>query len=273
MSRAVFWKTWRDYLLLTMVLSVSIVLFEIGVVRMMMEAAKDLELLRNWLERPFIKTMIQIALGADPVGDLTPTTLATMGLAHPLLYAFAWTLLLTIGTGVVAGEISRGTADLLLTLPVSRAAVYTSTTLVWLMAAFQVSLAPLVGLWIGERVFPLAEPLDFMRLWPVAVNFFALNVCVTGVTMMVSSMSSRRGTAVGIVMTTLLASDLVNLLAQFWDAIRSISFLGFLHYFRPLPVVRSGSLPWGDIGILMAVAVVMWAVGLRHFCRRDVPAA
>lgn len=272
MSWAIFQKTLRDRLLLTTLMTLAIVALEAEIVRVIVELCKDLELVRMWLSRPFMQNLIRIALGADLSGDLTPTTMSTFGLGHPLLYALAWTLMLTIGTGVIAGEIDRGTADLLLTLPVARRTVYISTSLVWVLGAVLVSAAPLPGLWLGQRLCPLPEPLEFQRLWPVSVNFLALNLAVAGVTMLVSSFLSRRGPAVGIVLACLLASDLVNLLSQFWEAIKPISFLGFLHYYRLLPVVRSGQLPYGDIATLLALALGAWLVGLWHFSRRDVRA-
>ena len=271
MSWAVVRKTVRDYLALTLVLMASVVLFEVLVVRILLEAAKDLELVREWLDRSLIKVFIQLALGADLMGDLTPTTLSTLGLAHPLLYILCWTLVLTIATGVLAGEIGRGTADLLLTLPVSRGAVYVSTTVVWWLALIPVSFAPLLGLWLGERAFPLSEPLDFSRLWRVSVNFLALNWSVAGLTMCVSSFVSRRGTAVAVAMAVLVVSDLINLLVPFWKAVEPYAFLGFLHYFKPLVVLRSGQLPWGNMTVLLGVAVVTWLIGYRRFTRRDIP--
>jgi ABC-2 type transport system permease protein len=181
--------------------------------------------------------------------------------------------MLTIGTGVIAGEVDRGTADLLLTLPVARRTVYVSTSVAWVLAAVLVSAAPLPGLWLGEHLCPLPEPLEFRRLWPVSVNFLALNLAVASVTMFVSSLLSRRGKAVGILLGALLASDLLNLLSQFWEAIQPLSFLCFAHYYRLLPVVRSGQLPLGDIGTLLTLAVSAWLLGLWHFCRRDIRAA
>lgn len=272
MNGAVVRKTVRDYLLLILILIASIVIFEVLVVRILIEAARDLELVRVWLERPLIKMFIRLALGADLMGDLTPTTLSVMGLAHPLLYVLCWTLVLTVASGVLAGEIGRGTADLLLTLPLSRGTVYLSTSLVWWLALIPASLAPLLGLWLGERIFPLSEPLDYTRLWRVSVNFLALNWSVAGLTMCISSLVSRRGTAVGVVMAVLLASDLINLLVQFWHAVKPFAFLGFLHYFKPLLVLRRGQLPWGDMTVLLGVGLVAWSIGYWRFARRDIPA-
>lgn len=273
MNRAVLLKSLRDGWLLITLLTLSVVLFEFLAVRMLVEAVKDLELLRVWLDRPIIKFFIRLALGADLAGELTPTTMSTMLLGHPLLYALAWTLLLTLCSAAVAGEIGRGTADLLLTLPVSRARVFVSTSAVSVLAAVLVSWAPLAGLWLGERVFALQEPLDFTRLWRVSANFLALNLSIAGVTMLASSVVSRRGVAVGVVLAGLLISDLVNFLSQFWEAIKPISFLGFLYYYRPLMVVYTQELPVRNICVLLAVALVAWLLGLWCFSRRDIPAA
>jgi ABC-2 type transport system permease protein len=271
-SRAVLLKTMRDTGGLLLLLVLAVVGLEMAVIRALLGISNDLGALRGWMELPLVRELLRIALGADFAGDYTPTTLITFGLGHPLLYALSWTLLVTIGTGVIAGEVDRGTADLLLTLPVSRAAVYTSTSAVWVFAAALVSFASLLGLWLGERVCPLSEPLRFSHIWPLTVNFLALNLAVAGVTMMVSSFLSRRAVAVGIVLACLLFSDLMNFLSQFWDRVRPFAFLGFLHYYRPLPVVRSGLLPVRDIVILLAVGAVAWGVGLWYFRRRDIPA-
>jgi ABC-2 type transport system permease protein len=273
MNRALFFKTLRDYRVLIIILILAIIIFELLAVRMLLEGVKDLYMVRLMLERPFIKTLVRLTFGADLAGDLNATTLATVGLAHPLLWLLCWTLVVTISTGVISGEIGRGTADLLLTLPISRARVYVSTSLVWLLAVIPASFAPLLGLWLGQTVFPLHERLDFGRLWQVSVDFCALNWCIAAVATCVSSLVRRRTTAVGIVMAGLVFSDLVNLLVPFWDAIRPISVLGFLHYFRPLVIVRSGHVPWGDVGTLLGIAIVAWLVGLFCFSRRDVPAA
>jgi ABC-2 type transport system permease protein len=272
MNRAVLVKSLRDSLTLLVALTVAILILELAVVRMLVESSKNLEQLRTWLELPLIRSLLRIILGADIVGDLTPTTMATFGLAHPLLWAFSWTLLLAIGSGVLAGEIDRGTADLLLTLPLSRTAVYVSTSAVCGLAAVLASAAPLAGLALAQRAWPLKQPLDFARLYPVAVNFLALNLAVGGVTLMVSSWVSRRGRAVGLVLAGLLVSDLINLLAEFWEIVRPVRFLGFLYFYRPLPVVRSGELPWRDISILLAVGAVTWLAGWWRFSHRDIPA-
>lgn len=274
MNRTIIAKSLRDYALVLVLITIGLIGFEVVVIRMLVEASHDLELLRAWLERPLIKTLLQLALGAEfTAADLNPTNLAAFGLAHPFVYAMAWTLLLAITTGVVAGEVGRGTADLLLTLPLRRSTVYISSCVPWLIGIALISAACVFGLALGERIWPLDKPLDLGRIALVSINLAALNFCIAGVTMMVSSLTSRRTIAIGVVLTALLISDVVNLVVPFWEAIEPIAFLGFLHYYRPLPLLRSGALPAGDLTILIGVGTLCWLIGLWHFSRRDIPAA
>jgi len=221
----------------------------------------------------FVRRFVQVLVGADLFANLTPTTIMTVGLAHPLLYVLTWSLLLTTCSRIIAGEIDRGTADLLLTLPISRVATYASVSAVWVLAGVVVSFAPLLGMWLGERLYPLSEPIELARLWIPVVNLFALNLAIGGAATLVSSVVSRRGQAVGITLAGLVGSFLLNFLAQFWSPAKEISFLGLLHYYRPLVSVRTGEWPLGDMAVLAGIAGCCWLAGLWWFSRRDIPAA
>lgn len=273
MTTAILGKTYRDYAL-TMVLCIAGVLaFGTVSVRMILEGERDLPFLKSILDRPLTQMLVKLAVGADLRGELNPTGLSTVALSHPLLYSLTWALLLSVSTGLICGEIGRGTADTLLSLPASRWSIYAAGSTVLLTGVVLVSAAPFVGLWLGERVFPLASPFRFDALWTVAINYFALNLSIAMVGLCVSTFLSSRGAAVGVLLTALLISNLIDLLAQFWPLVKHISPLGFLYYYKPLLVLRAGGVPWTAVGVLAGASLIAWTVGLIHFSRRDIPAA
>ncbi len=270
MNIALARKTLRDTLLPLIIILSATLLFETVFVIAMGELAKDLEGLLA--AREFIQRFIRALAGDDLLGDMSPTSIASFGLVHPLVLALSWTLILTWGSRVIAGEIERGTADLLLTLPVSRSSLYVSASTVLLLCAALMSTVPVVGLSLGLWLKPLWEPVDFPRLWIVAANLFTLNVAIGCMALAVSSLVSRRGLAVGITLAALLTSFFINVLAQFWAFAENISFIGLLHYYRPLPIVRTGQWPLGAMLALAGFAAIFWLAGLWHFRRRDIPA-
>ena len=67
----------------------------------------------------------------------------------------------------------------------------------------------------------------------------------------------------------LLASFLLNVLAQFVEWAGMISWLSMLHYYRPAIILQTRSLPAIDILILTGIALAFWvSAGIIHHRRR-----
>jgi len=270
MNSAVMRKTMRDALPLLVIAVLGILVFECLLVRALGEFAE--ELVETWFKLEFLKNLVTALVGADLAEDVTATSLVTIGFAHPLLYTLVWGFLLATCTRIIVGEVDRGTTDLLLTLPISRCRMYCSLSAVWILAGIPLCLAPLVGIWLGEDISPMSEPLDLARLRTAPPNLFALYLAIGSSTMLISSLTSRRGPAIAIALGALLGCFLLNFLAQLWSFARQISFLGVLDYYRPLESVRTGDWPLFEIAVLTGVALAVWLVGLWHFSRRDIHA-
>lgn len=264
----------RDAAPLAALLIAATILFETVFLVFVREVLSQalLDLARVWGRNELLRQVQMTMLGADLGTDFSATALMTIAFSHPLMYTFMWALALTLGTRFAA-EVDRGTADLLLPLPVSRCGIYITQTAVLVTTLAAISLAPLAGAFLGSRWIMLREPLDLGRLALLVPNLFALNLAIAGLAMLCGSCFYRRGPAVGIVLGLLLTSFLLEFLAPFWAPARRLTVIGAIHYYRPLPVVRTGNLPLGDWGVLLTAGLAAWLLGLWRFARRDVPAA
>lgn len=273
MNLAILRKTFRDSLWLVALLTTVIVVWEILFIRGVHDLLSNEQLSQQILQFEHVKRFMKLFLGGDLVDNLTPTGVLTIGFVHPFLLALNWTLLLTVCTRVTTGEIERGTADLMLTLPISRSGYYLSVSAVWVLFGIPMSLAPLAGVAVGVNLTPLWGPVDLGRLGMLCWFLVAMYLAVGGLAMLIGSILTTRGRAVGMMLGLLLLSVLINFLEQFWEPIRHIAFLGILHYYQPLPLVRTGMLPLPDLITLLGVGVVSWVIGWWRFTRRDIPAA
>jgi hypothetical protein len=102
------------------------------------------------------------------------------------------------------------------------------------------------------------------------VNMYAVYLAVGGIAFLVSSLSDRRGTAVGTVFAIVLISFLVNFLAPSWPPAKQAAVASFMHYYQPAQILRSGGFPWQNFSILFGGALVTWFAGGLIFSRRDV---
>ena len=271
MNRALVVKSFRDARGLIAAALVAVVLFEILFVLAMQKIAPELVGFMNRFE--FLRRIFQVLVSLDLSAAASPTSLVSLGLLHPFLSAVTWGTLVTLGTRLPAGEIDRGTADLLLSLPVTRRTIYLSHTGFCGLTALVLALATWSGIALGTRLAAFPEPVDLARIAMASANQAALLLAIGGTTALVSCLVNRRGVAVAIVVTLLLASFLINFLAVFLPFFESIQFLGFLHYYRPVDIVRDGRWPFRNLALLAAVAVAAWTIGLVAFHRKDIPVA
>jgi len=271
MNRAIIFKTAREMLGTWIIVLVGVFGLELLLVVVIGDFAEELEYL--WQNIPILQRFAQMLLGADLGGELTATSMITIGYAHPILFAMSWGFALAIASRVITGEIERGTVDLLLSLPVSRTVVYSSVSVVWLAAGIPIFIAVAVGTFTGELLSPMWEPIRFHPLIICACNLYALYVCVGCVTMGVAAFSVRRGVVIGIVLAWLLSSFLLNFFAQVWDVAGKINWVSIMQYYQPLPVVRTGDWPIRNLAVLLGLAAAFWLAGLWRFRQRDIPAA
>lgn len=269
MNAALLRKTARDAAALTALGALAIIGFEALWVLAMANMADTL--VELWQQLGFVRRLLQVMFSID-VEAVSAQGLISFGMVHPFLLAVSWGVLIAGGTRTLAGEIDRGTADLLLSLPLTRPGAYVTVSLVGVATCVAFGALPLAGLALGATFVTLREPIDFGLMGIVAANFLALLLAVTGATMLVSAVVTRRGLAVAILVSGLLLSFLINFLEALIPAVAPLRFLGLLNYYRPVEVVRDNAWPLGNMLCLVGLAGVTWTAGLVWFSRRDIPA-
>ncbi len=269
MNLALIGKTIRDHRLLFL-LALAASVFVPVLVIVALSSTPTGAMTKLLQAMPFLRDMFRMLVGADPLDMLSRTSFAAFTFVHPVVLAIVWGFLIVICTAVPASEVDRGTADLLLSLPISRRGIYLSVTSVVLLCVGLLAVAPWLGSWLSEHVKTWKEPLELGRLWlPVVGNVAAL-WAVAGVCLGVSSCCSRRGAAVGILFVWLLGSFMLNLLGAFWKPAERVVFLSLLNYFRPVIIVRDQTLNLEHVGVLVGLGLVGWVAGLIVFTRRDI---
>ena len=59
-------------------------------------------------------------------------------------------------------------------------------------------------------------------------------------------------------------------LDQHLRKVLTVSFLGLLHYYRPLGILQGDEVPWGNMAVLVGFGLIMWTAGAVTFRRRDI---
>lgn len=271
LSRAIIRKTAHETAVFFCVTLIVIALFEAFFVLVVSQFSRNFT--DMFVRLPFFKTVLSALVGADVGAAISSTGLMTVGVAHPFLFAVTWAFYVTTCTRITAGEIDRGTADLLLSLPVSRASAYLSASIPWMLSAAAICIAVWCGVLLGVRIFPPDEPIDAMKLRFPLLNLMAFYLAIGGISTGISAFCSRRGVAVAASLAVLLWSFFWNFLCALLPKLAPAAVLGLLHFYRPLESVRREEYAWIDITALVIAGTAIWLIGLRRFATRDIAAA
>ncbi|HWL92278.1 MAG TPA: ABC transporter permease subunit [Phycisphaerae bacterium] len=268
MNPTILKRTLRDYWLLAG--GATILLFAFVILFMFATHSVPLEEGRRWLQLEWVRKLMQAMLGADLGEALTTTGLASFVFTHPLTWVLVVSFILAVSSGALSGEMDRGTIEMIATLPVSRARIYTSVSIVLFLMGLPILFGAWAGVWVGAKLNTIGDVGMMAKLAIVAVNFYAAYLLLAALSLCISASCERRGVTLIICFLLIFYSFILNLLAAFWPRAQEVAFTGFLHYYQPLPIVIHTEWPWRNMGILVGAGASLWIAGLIRFCRRDI---
>jgi hypothetical protein len=219
-------------------------------------------------DTPFLQKLVGAVLGLDLTGQLTVKLLVGSTWGHPFLLAVVWGFAILGGSRFPAHEIEENFLDALMCHPLSRTTalaahgIVTQAGLLWLL------LVALLGFEMGCRGLGQDAP-SVLEMLPVALVLWSSATLVLGLTALVAVHARERGRVVGPLLALALWSLLLAYLKPFLPWAAKFSAFGLLDYYRPGEILQSGLWPWADIGGLLAVGAVLWAVAAWRLSLRD----
>jgi len=216
----------------------------------------------------FLKAMI----GQDFMEIISTTGIGSFAYLHPISLAVLFGFAILLPTGTIVGQIDRGTIDLILSRPVSRRKFMATSIVAGLIVGAIMVGAMLLGSYIGSISVhdKLHQPYLYSRIVTCAVNLYVLYLVALGYSTLFSAITTIRSSAVGWAFSLSLGTYMLHFLAQWWEPIKKISFVGPLYYFRPIKIAAGNYDPTQDIFLLAAAALILLCLAVICFTRRDI---
>jgi ABC-2 type transport system permease protein len=248
--------------------------------------------------------IMQSVIGGDQLKFEKAQDVLSIGYVHPLMQVLFCLWAIGRAAGAVAGEIDRGTMELLLAQPVPRSRVVLAHLGADLLLIPVLCLSLWGGLWAGTSLvgdlqpdleafkdFPLAiqevDPqflkIDVWQFGLPLVNVAGLLFAVGGVTMWVSATGRYRWRVIGFATVIMLVQFIFNIIGQIWESVGWLRPLSVFYYYQPQSIALRGnwSVSLAPLGlpvdvpvmlVLIAVGAIGYGMALRTFQRRDLPA-
>ena len=197
----------------------------------------------------------------SPEGYLDSTVFNLLGPVLLIIFAIA------AGSAAIAGDEEAGTLELLIAHPVNRTSVLLqraaalTVTLFGLGAAVWASLVAIAG--------PAKLDIAAGKLAAASFHLVLLGLLFGALALTVGALTGRRGIVIGVSASVAVASYLANNLATMVDAIAWVQGLSPFFYTTGGQPLRNG-VQFGDAALILAVTLLLLAVAVTAFNRRDV---
>ena len=171
------------------------------------------------------------------------------------------------GTGVLAGEESAGTLDLLLACPITRTRLFLEKALATVAGIVAIVALTVVGFLIGYATGGIDISLG--RLLLADVMLIPLTAAFAGVALAAAALLPTRRHALAALTVLTVASYFVNSLGQVVDQLDPVRTVSLFTYLDATEVLTQG-LSWFDAVVLLSIATLSMALAAVLFQRRDI---
>src|SRR5438270_1178371 len=186
--------------------------------------------------------VFQALMGLGEIRIDRALDLHSISYVHPLTQIALSVWAIGRAAGALAGEIDRGTMELLLAQPMRRRQVIAAhlavdlLTIVGLCAALW--LGTTIGVWLAGFVGAEAERhIDPAAFLPAQLNVGLFVFALGGMTMAISAAGRSRNRVLGLAVFAALVQFLVNVLGQLWSPMEPLRPLSLFYYFQPQPMI------------------------------------
>ncbi|MCH8824291.1 MAG: ABC transporter permease subunit [Planctomycetes bacterium] len=268
MNRGLLIKTIREVWAITAPFAIAVFIVETLIAYVLPTFSEQFA--DSWMGIEIVRKMLSALLSVDIGDQFGPHVFIAIAWVHPIVLTIFGAHATIFATRFPVGEIDRATIDVLMGLPVSRWQIYRCELVVFIATGLVLLAMAIAGNRLGTSLVSADQPWPVSSISIVSINLLSLFLAVGGLAWLVSSLSNRRGKAIAVVFSLLLASFLLSFLAQFWEPAENIVFLSILNYYQPLIIIRDGDWPTLNIVALLIVATSLWIIGGVINARRDI---
>ena len=190
-------------------------------------------------------------------------------------FSILWPIMVIIlttmlGGSAIAGEIDKGTIEVLLSQPVSRLKIYFSK----FIAGVSVILIFTLGSIFSIVPFALLHDvkIDLSAYVNVSIIGFLFGLTIFSLSTMFSSMLSSRGKTASLTAGMMIVFYALNLISSFKESVENIKYLSLFYYYDYSAALLENKVSLQNVSVFLGISIVCVVMGAVIFEKRDVAA-
>ena len=215
---------------------------------------------------PFIKTI----LGGEALQVGNVSGLIAMGYNHPLILTLYMLFAVGVPTGLLAGEVQKGTMELILSRQVTKTHVYICSGLITITGMFALVLVMFGGTVFATNVYEFSQEIPLYSFFKAAINGGILASTVGGIALLAAA-CFQRNTAVWLTVAYLVANYFVSIIAEWWPRMKWLKPTTIFYYVDSAKIFNESTWPISDMCVLLSILIISTLLGGVIWSRRDLP--
>lgn len=204
-----------------------------------------------------------VGMDTGLIGVYAGAFYGTMGLMLFLVYT------IITGNKLVASEVDRGDLSYTLNTPVTRREVILTKALFYIASIFAMVLAlSLVGTVANAILSP--GKLDVEKFWTINLVMFSFMFAISGISFGASCVFNKVGNSLAFGAGLPIAFFLFNTIAGFGSELEFFKYLTLNTLFNPVDIIVGNGFLTETL-ILFGVGIVLYAIGIVRFLKKDLP--
>lgn len=214
----------------------------------------------------FIKTI----LGGDALQLGNLSGLIAIGYQHPFVLLLYMLFAVGVPTGLLAGEVQKGTMELILSRQTTRTHAYICAGLITVTGMYALVLVMFLGTVAATNLYKFDQAIPMYSFFKIAIVGGMLASAVGGIALLAAA-CFRRGTAVWLTVAYLVANYFVSIIAEWWPRMKWLEPTTIFHYVHGPEMLSASKWPLGDMSVLLWILVISTLLGGVIWSRRDLP--
>jgi ABC-2 type transport system permease protein len=216
-------------------------------------------------------SIMKTALGGEALQMGNTAGLIAIGYQHPLVLVLYMLFAVRVPTGLLAGEVQKGTMELILSRPATKMQVYICASVLTLVGMFALVIVMFLGTVVGTNIYNFGEPIPLHLFFRIAVNGGLLASAVGAIALMAAAAFRQQNMAVGVTVAFLVANYFVEVISAWWPRMNFLQPATLFYYVNGVEIFTRPMWPLADIGVLTAILVIAAITGGVIWHRRDLP--
>lgn len=188
-------------------------------------------------------------------------------------FSFMWPImaimfLVSYSNASIAGEVDKGTMEVLLSQPVSRIKIFAGRYLAGLTNFFIFTFASVFA------VVPLAKmhgiEYNMKGLFVFSLEAFLFGIAIYSLAIFSSSLFSEKGKASMATAGVLISMYVLNIVSSLKPSLSDLQYLSFFHYYNPASALTKNTFPDWTIMVFLSFSLVMTIAAALWFNKRDI---